>query len=176
MKSPNVFFSILIFLVVVSILIWGYVEMSDKTTETPLKVAGRGGVIRGTRYEVIEVGDWQTSENYCRNKYGGHLASIHTEQDQTDLQSIPGMGTISNSKRMYWVGWDFKTNTWTDGTVSRPGDIYHHFITAPINPESQHCLFFAPLPTLPKNVNVKLCTDRYQAICKIPWFPMERPH
>lgn len=68
---------------------------------------------------------WIDAEAYCQKTYGGHLASVHGENDQTFLFTTLAKNctTLSICPSPYgmWVGGNNYGNianwTWSDGTV-----------------------------------------------------------
>lgn len=91
---------------------------------------------------------WPVAEAYCQTTYsGGHLASIHSSQDQLFLYNNVSRKCISCPQTGMWIGSNNYGNpsnwTWSDGTTfNQFPDVtrYSGWPQQPESPATQQCM------------------------------------
>lgn len=79
---------------------------------------------------------WSFAESYCLSTYGTHLASIHSDTDQTEAYSL----MKNNSHNFAWIGFnDIEINGIYEWVDSSSVDYTNWHSTEPQNMANENC-------------------------------------
>lgn len=91
---------------------------------------------------------WQDAETYCQATYGGHLASIHSDEQQDFIFGTASQGGKNCTVYGFWIGGNnYGSNpikwSWSDGTLlTRLPKVTNNTAWAPQpeDPKAQQCM------------------------------------
>ncbi|XP_070560009.1 alpha-N-acetylgalactosamine-specific lectin-like [Ptychodera flava] len=140
------------------LILLGFVAVAASQTKCPDTWSSFGG----SCYSFMDVKyDWNKAESFCKS-LGGHLASIHSRQENEFVAALPP------SSQSFWIGLNDKD--WESEFVWSDGDsvVYTNWSNGePDDRRGQDCAAIDPTFTSASSWDDEDCTNQYTFVCKM---------